>query len=52
MSDFIDIDESDDPDYVPQMDELSENSDSEPDVDISRTQFKHSECKLKWSKLH
>ena len=32
MSEFIDIDESDDPDYVPEMEELSENSDSEPDV--------------------
>ena len=35
MSEFIDIDESDDPDYVPQMEDLSENSDSEPDVDMS-----------------
>ena len=35
MSEFIDIDESDDPDYVPENEELSEISDSEPDVDIS-----------------
>ena len=32
MSEFIDTDESDDPDYVPPNEELSETSDSEPDV--------------------
>ena len=32
MSEFIDIDESDDPDYVPTNEDESENSDSEPDV--------------------
>ena len=32
MSEFIDSDESDDPDYVPPIEDLSENSDSEPDV--------------------
>ena len=35
MSELIDIDDSDDPDYLPQNEELSEISDSEPDVDIS-----------------
>ena len=32
MSELIDSDESDDPDYVPPIEELSENSDSEPDL--------------------
>ena len=32
MSEFIDSDESDDPDYVPAIEDLSENSDSEPDI--------------------
>ena len=32
MSEFIDSDKSDDPDYVPPIEDLSENSDTEPDV--------------------
>ena len=32
MSEFIDSDESDDPDYVPPIEDLSGNSDSEPDL--------------------
>ena len=35
MSEFIDSDESDDPDYVPPNEELSENSDSKPDVQFN-----------------